>query len=540
MPPYACPATSRIRPGIFPALERLACTHRPPSGLSLVLGHTAPKPSSPFPACAHVKILFVSSEVTPFSKTGGLADVSGALPRELARLGHEVRIVTPKYASIDDDRFHLLPILDEIIVRLGGRDFYCQIHRTLYPESQVPVYFVREESLFGREGLYQEAGADYEDNAVRFAVFSTAAAWLLKALDWTPDVIHCNDWQTALLPVYLRVHPYMKEDPQLSSIRTVFTIHNLAYQGVFPAATAAQLDVGPAVFHPAGLEYYGKLNLLKGALQFADWITTVSPRYASEILTADYGFGLEGVLQQRRQRLTGILNGIDWREWNPEADPHLPASYSAADMAAKAVCKSALQKELGLKPDPTAPLLGIVSRIDPQKGLDLVADAAPALVAAGAQLAILGTGHKDLEKKLAAASKKHKGAVAVSLQFDNGLAHRIEAGADFFLMPSRFEPCGLNQMYSLRYGTVPIVRETGGLADSVREATPQTITDGTGTGFLFKPFTSVALMAAVRRALDIYADKPRFDQLRRNGMVQDFSWERSAREYAALYERLSA
>ena len=485
-----------------------------------------------------MKVLIVSSEVTPFAKTGGLADVAGALPVALAALGHDVRVVMPKYGVIDDDRHHLIPILGDILVRLNGRTFTAHIKRSQLPGSRVPVYFILNSAFFDREGLYQADGRDYPDNAVRFAFFCTAVVWLLKGLDWVPDIIHCNDWQTALIPVYLRDHPDMAADPVLQQTRVVFTIHNLAYQGIFPLEEGASIGIGPELLHPKALEFYGRMNLMKGGLIFSDALTTVSRRYAEEIQTPEFGCGLEGLLQERRGELTGIMNGVDYGVWNPETDPLIPAHYSAQDLAGKVKCKAALQRESALETDAAAPLIGIISRLDPQKGFDLIAGALDAILAQGAQVVLLGTGMPEYHMVFERAAKRHAGRISAHLRFDNPLAHRIEAGADMFLMPSRYEPCGLNQLYSLRYGTVPVVRATGGLADSVTDATAAGIRAGKSTGFVFEDYTAAALLKTVKRAIKLFHDRERWQQLMRNGMKRDFSWNAAARQYAALYGQL--
>ena len=485
-----------------------------------------------------MKILIVSSEVTPFAKTGGLADVAGSLPVALAELGHDVRVAMPKYGAVDDEKFHLIPILGDIIVRLNGRTFTAHIKRSHLPGSRVPVYFVLNAGLFERDGLYGAEGRDFADNATRFAFFCKAVVWLLKGLDWVPDIVHCNDWQTALIPVFLRTQPDMTADPALQQMKVVFTIHNLAYQGLFPLEEGPAIGIGPELLHPKALEFYGKMNLMKGGLVFADALTTVSRRYAEEIQTPEFGCGLEGLLQERSGDLTGIMNGVDYGAWNPETDPLIPARYSSADLTGKAKCKAALQAETGLAADAQAPLIGIISRLDRQKGFDLIAEALDTIVAAGAQIVLLGTGMPEYHTIFERAARQHPGRVSANLRFDNALAHHIEAGADMFLMPSRYEPCGLNQLYSLRYGTVPIVRATGGLADSVTDATAAGIRSGKSTGFVFEDYTAAALLKTVKRAIKLFGDRERWVQLMRNGMARDFSWTTAAGEYAALYERL--
>lgn len=493
------------------------------------------------PGELRLKILIVSSEVHPFAKTGGLADVAGALPLELAALGHDVRVVLPRYASVDEERFHILPILGDIRVRLGDDEYVADIMRTALPDSSVPTYFVENPGFFDREGLYldPDTKAEYPDNAVRFAFFCKAVIWLLKGLDWTPDVIQCNDWQTALIPVYLRTDAEMKADPALQQIKTLFTIHNLAYQGVYSRAVATGIGIGDELFHPAALEFYAQLNLLKGGIIFADRLSTVSRRYAEEIQTPEYGCGLEGVLQVHRHRLTGILNGIDATTWDPATDPHIPAHYSPEDLSGKAECKAALQRELGLPENPATPLVGIISRLDPQKGFDLIAKTADEILAGDVQLVLLGTGMPTYHEFFTSLARRHPGKAAVRLTFDNPLAHRIEAGSDLFLMPSRYEPCGLNQLYSLRYGTIPVVRRTGGLADSITDATIEAINNGSATGFCFDEYSAAALGRTMDRALACYRKPDQWARLRRNAMAQDFSWNASARKYEALFVEMT-
>lgn len=485
-----------------------------------------------------MKILLVSSEVVPFAKTGGLADVAGALPMALERLGHEVRVAMPKYASIDDERHHLLPILDDIHVRLGAVTHTARVKRTLFPDTRVPVYLVAHEGFFGRAAMYGEAGADYRDNATRFAFFCKAVVWLLKGLDWIPDIIHCNDWQTAFIPVMLRSDPEMLGDPALARVKVLYTIHNLAYQGLFDFEEGERIGVSPHLFQPAALEFWGRLSLMKGGIVFSDAISTVSRRYAEEIQMREYGCGLEGVLAGVRDRLHGILNGIDTDAWNPETDPHLPAHFSARDTSGKAACKAALQKEAGLPVRADVPLLGIISRLDKQKGFDLIARVLDDLLARDVQMVLLGTGAPEYHKLFEEAAHRHPGRLSAQLRFDNGLAHRIEAGADIFLMPSRYEPCGLNQLYSLRYGTVPVVRRTGGLADSITDATPAAIAAGKATGFVFETYEAASLWRAVTRALEAREDRATWARIMKAGMKADFSWDASARTYDALFHAM--
>jgi starch synthase len=474
-----------------------------------------------------MEILFVASEVAPFSKTGGLGDVMGALPKALAALGHRVSVVTPRYGSIDPAARGLERL--DGAVRVHGHPTTLWI-----APGEAPVYFVEHEGLFGgRKGLYSDGGHDYPDNAQRFAYLARAALALPAALGRRTRIVHLNDWQTGLAPWLLR-HEH-RDDPALAGARTVFTIHNLAYQGVFPKGVVPALGLPWEVFRYDAMEFHDGLNLLKAGLVYADALTTVSPTYAKEILGPEQGFGLDALLRHRAGDLTGILNGIDVHGWDPETDPHLPAHYSARDLSGKAACKAALQQELGLPVRADVPLLAMVSRLATQKGLDLVAAALPELLATtDVQLALLGSGAREYEALFARLAEERPDRVAARIGFDEGLAHRIEAAADVFLMPSHYEPCGLNQMYSLRYGTVPVVRAVGGLEDTVEDF------DGwrRGTGFKFRPYAPDALLLAIRRALDARRDARAWRELVLRGMAQDNSWEQSARRYEALYEHL--
>ncbi|HZD19321.1 MAG TPA: glycogen synthase GlgA [Burkholderiales bacterium] len=457
-----------------------------------------------------MRVLFVTPECAPLTKTGGLGDVAAALPPALRAQGNDVRVLLPRYREIEESgaeeraRVRLLGIEARVLEK--GDCLYVDV-----PE------------LYDRDGgPYQDAtGADWADNALRFGVLSRAAALLASSaspLTWRPEILHCNDWPTALAPVYLHFEP--------AHAGSVMTVHNLAYQGIFDASVLERLELPRATFAIEGIEFYGRLSFLKGGLVYSDAITTVSPTYAREIQTEEFGCGLDGVLRERRGVLRGILNGIDGELWNPMSDPHLAERYSWMSLDRKAANKAALQRRLNLSADPLAPLLGVVSRFAHQKGIDLLAGAVDDLVQLGAQLCVLGRGEREHEVALSAAAERHAGRVAVAIGFNEELAHLIEAGADLFLMPSRYEPCGLNQMYSQRYGTPPVARATGGLVD--------TIMDGE-TGFLFEPAESAALVAAVKRALGFYSDARRWRELQRRGMTRDFSWAAPARQYAGLY-----
>ena len=487
-----------------------------------------------------MRILIASSEVHPYAKTGGLADVAAALPRALARLGHDVRVVMPRHRCVDPKRFHLLPVMRELDVFLGKNRLRGQVLRSTLKGSEAPIYFVQSDPLFDRPELYTEDGKDYPDNALRHAFFSLATIWMLKGLDWAPDVIQANDWQTALIPLYLRNWPILTSDPFYRQTRVLFTIHNLAYQGLAEPSALPQIGIDWSLYNPEGLEFFNKVNLLKGGIVHADQISTVSPTYAEEIKTVKFGCGLDGVLRDRASRLHGILNGIDTDEWNPAKDPRISAKFSADDLAGKAQCKADLQARCGLKESAEAPLLGVISRLAEQKGIELIGAAAKRLLERGCQLAVLGSGDAKYRTLLTKLAKGHPGQVSVNFVFDEDLAHMIEAGADLFLMPSLYEPCGLNQMYSLRYGTVPVVRATGGLADSVVDATEKSLKDGTATGYSFTEETGDALATTVERALDLrQRDAGAWTRLVKTGMKADFSWKASARKYEALFKEMS-
>jgi starch synthase len=478
-----------------------------------------------------LRILFVASEVEPFAKTGGLADVTGALPKALEALGHDVRVVLPKYRSVERAAGALEPVLPRLEVPIGARTVEGALVEGRAGRA-IPVYFVVQDHYYDRPSLYMAHDADYPDNCERFVFFCRAVMEALPQLDWMPQVVHAHDWQTGLIPVYAET---LYRNTAFHDVATVFTVHNLAYQGLFWHYDLPMTGLGWDLFTPAGIEFYGKLNLLKGGLVFADLLTTVSPTYAGEIQTHDYGEGLDGVLRDRSADLVGILNGLDHEAWNPASDGDIPKRYGPDDLDGKATCKAALREEMGL-PDPghPAPLVGVVSRLVDQKGLDLAAAAVPAIVEAGGQFVLLGSGDERYEREFTELARAHPAAVAVKIGFNAGLARRIYAGADLFLMPSRYEPCGLGQLISLRYGTVPIVRRTGGLADTIREWEPGS---GAGTGFLFEAPEREACQAAVRRALAAYGRPAAWSRLVRNAMAEDFSWEASAEKYVGCYRK---
>jgi starch synthase len=480
-----------------------------------------------------MRVVMLAPEVQPYAKTGGLADVLAALPAALGAAGVEVTVCLPGYRSALAAAHGAVPT-QRLHAPIGSRMEPADV--VPVPDAPVPTVLIRADRYFYRDGLYGPPGGAFGDNAERFAFFCRAALEWLRTWRPAPDVLHVHDWQTALAPAFLRASAPLY--PELAEVRTVLTVHNLAYQGRFPGQDWHWLNLDPRLFVPEFLEFWGDVSYLKAGVVFAEAITTVSPRYAAEIQTPAFGEGLDGVLRARRERLRGILNGVDYREWNPAIDPYLPAPYTPLDLAGKARCKSALQREVGLPADARPALLAIVSRLAEQKGLDLLVAALPHLLERGdVQLVALGTGAEHYEAAMRALGAAYPGRAAVHVGFDEALAHRIEAGADVFLMPSRYEPCGLNQLYSLRYGTVPVVHAVGGLDDTVVEWDAAT---ETGTGFKFTTYDPDALTAAVARAFETRLDPAAWRRLQLNGMTQDFSWERSAREYARLYGELPA
>jgi len=478
-----------------------------------------------------MQIVFAASEGVPYSKTGGLADVVGALPPALAQLGHQVSVFLPRYkqTKLPTDAKTVIPSLT---VPFDDKYRFCSVIDG-GTQSGVKFYFIDYPPFFERDALYGTSLGDYRDNAERFALFSRAVLEGSKILG-VPDLFHCHDWQTALIPILLR--SVYEEDPAFANLGSVFTIHNMGYQGLFPADTLPLLMLPWDLFTIGKLEFFGKVNFLKGALVFADFVTTVSKKYSQEIQTAEYGFGLEGVLKPRAATVAGILNGVSYSEWNPETDPHIVAHYSSEDLTGRAECKRDLLKQFGLEnADPKLPVIGIVSRFAAQKGFDLLTQVADRLATEDMILTVLGTGDKDYEDLFKRLHRMFPAKIAVKIAYDNVLAHKIEAGADMFLMPSHYEPCGLNQIYSLRYGTVPIVRATGGLDDTIESWDAKT---GKGVGFKFGEYTGEALMLAVRAALTAFKDRDGWTKLMRNGMSRDFSWKISAREYVKVYDRV--
>ena len=478
------------------------------------------------------RVLFVTPEAHPLIKTGGLGDVAGALPAALRETGLDVRVLLPAYPSLIEKTGAepLGPPLQVLRDILPARLFLG-----LMPDAATPVYLVDAPSLYHRCGPYvDENGRDWPDNVLRFGLLARVASMFGHeggAFGWAPQLVHCNDWQTGLTPAYLAHAPGARA-------RSLISIHNMAFQGNFAARLLRQLDLPRSSFSVQGLEFHGKLSFLKAGLYYADHITTVSPTYAREIQTAAFGYGLQGLLSLRRKQLTGILNGVDTVHWNPASDALLPARYSSGRLQGKSANKRSLQERFGLRTESGVPVLGMVTRLTRQKGIDLVLGIAEKLLAEPVQLIILGSGDGACQNELQRLRLDFEGKVGIHIGYDEELAHLVMAGSDIFLMPSRFEPCGLTQMYSMLYGTPPIVRRTGGLADSVVDATPRTLADDTATGFLFTGDNEAELMGCVLRALILYQQKTAWRRLQTRGMKQDFSWRHSAEQYLALYRVL--
>ena len=476
-----------------------------------------------------MQIAFAASECVPFSKTGGLADVVGALPRALAAAGHEVSVYVPKYRQTRLPDAHT--VVRSITVPFDDRYRFCSVVAG-GNHSGVRFYFVDYPPFFDRDALYGTSSGDYPDNAERFALFSRAALEASKILG-VPQIFHCHDWQSALIPVLLRTQ--YAEDPAFRDVATVFTIHNMGYQGLFSPDTLPLLTLPWDLFTISKMEFFGNMNFLKGALVYSDFITTVSRKYSQEIQTSEFGFGLEGVLRDRAATVTGILNGVDYEEWSPETDKFIVAKYSPQDLSGKAKCKQDLLAAFGItNPDLRLPVIGIVSRFAAQKGFDLISQIMDRLAREEMIVVALGAGDKPYEEMFVRLQKQFPRKIAVKVAYDNALAHKIEAGSDMFLMPSKYEPCGLNQIYSLKYGTVPIVRATGGLDDTIEPWNPRT---GKGTGFKFTEYNGEALLLTIKEALRAFRDQVSWQTLMRNGMSKDFSWNASAKEYVRVYEK---
>lgn len=477
-----------------------------------------------------MRIAMISSEIGPFAKTGGLADVVSALSTTLERRGHELCLVMPAYRPVLEGGFPLEETPTPLAVRISDQLVEATVLKARLG-NHIAVYLIRADRYFDRESLYSTAVEDYPDNAERFAFFSRGALEVLRG--HAVHIVHCHDWQSALAIFFLKAQAQLY--PELRSTKTVCTIHNLGFQGLFAQTDWHLLNLEGRWFNPRHLEFFGKINYLKGGLVFADKITTVSPAYAQEIMTHEQGFGLEGVLRQRARDVVGILNGVDYDQWNPESDRYLPAHYNFRDLTGKRACKAHLQQRFGLPERPGVPLIGIVSRLTAQKGFDLVERAIAPFLERDIQLVAIGSGERRYEEFFTNLAARYPRKMNVHIGFDEAIAHQIEAGSDLFLMPSLYEPCGLNQMYSLKYGTIPIVRAVGGLKDTVEDYDAIL---GTGTGFVFGPYGAAAFRRAIHRALQAYADKPAFAALSQRAMRKDFSWDRSAKAYASLYHAL--
>ena len=461
-----------------------------------------------------MKIAFCSSEVVPFAKTGGLADVCGTLPLALKKLGQEIIVILPYYKVIDDEKFDLKPL---------GRGVF-----TTTIGHNIQVYFIENDKFFGRDELYGDKHGDYKDNLQRFSFFCRRALEILKEFDLQVNIVHCHDWQTALIPIYLKTN--LKDDPFYKKIKSILTIHNMAYQGVFSKNEFSVLGLNKDLFSIHGLEFYDQVNLLKGGIIFSDVVTTVSPTYAKEIQTKEFGCGLEGVLRHRKKKVVGILNGLDYDAWNPAIDPLIAVNYTAQSPNKKLANKETLQKTLGLAIDKDTAVFGFVGRMTHQKGVDLILESIEELMSFDIQLALLGIGEQKYMEALKQVSRRYPTKVAVHLQFNEPLAHQIYAGSDFFLMPSVFEPCGLSQMIALRYGTIPIVYKVGGLADTITS-----YKDG-GHGFIFSKYTADDFIKVVKEAIKVFHQREKFLELVARAFACNFSWEQSARHYVDLFK----
>lgn len=479
-----------------------------------------------------MKVLLVSSEVAPFSKTGGLADVSGSLPVALKQLGCDIRVVTPLYKMVKESGCSTEKILKGLKVKVG-ESFRKGDVSLSFLNGSVNTYLIEKDQYYNREYLYGTTKGDYSDNATRFTFFSLMVLKLCKEIGFRPDVIHCNDWQSGLIPAYLRT--VYQDDPFFAHTGVLFTIHNLAYQGIFPKEKIALTGLPLEIFTPEGIEFWGKLSFLKAGIVYSEVINTVSQAYSREIQTPEYGCGMEGILAYRKDDLFGIINGVDYETWSPEKDTLIAANYSKDNLSGKSQCKADLISQLGLhKSLNNRPLLGMISRLADQKGFDLVAEIMEDLMNLDVGFVLLGTGEQKYHELFLDIAKKYPEKAGIKLTYDNTLAHKIEAGCDMFLMPSKYEPCGLNQIYSLRYGTIPVVRATGGLDDTIKD---YTLSSEEGNGFKFTNYTPREFLDKVREALKIYENKDVWFKLVKKVMSLDFSWDNSARQYIDLYHK---
>jgi len=478
----------------------------------------------------NLKIVFVCSEAVPFAKTGGMADVLGSLPEAISKLGHTVSLIIPLYGSFDREKLDLEKLAEVIDVPVGEEIKRCEVYRSKEIEG-VDTYLIDHPDYFGREFLYGTPEGDYPDNDDRFAFFSRAALEVMTACGLTPDIVHCHDWQTGLIPVYLRMGEIGLEG--FENCRVFFTVHNLAYQGNFEFEALEKAGLPPWLYRmEEGLEFYGNVSYLKGGIVFADVVTTVSPSYSREIQKDGLGLGFEGILRARTDSLHGIVNGIDYKEWNPETDPYLPVKYSLDKLSPKQEIRKALLEKCGLEPSDERLVVGMISRLAEQKGLDIMSEALPHLFDEDVYFVILGFGDKVYHDLLGELAEKRDDRLSVTFAFDNEFAHMIYAGSDIFLMPSRYEPCGLGQLIAMKYGTPPLVRATGGLKDTVSRYDPGT---GFGTGFVFEDYTEEALLEELLRAIHLYRNRRKWQKLVTNAMSQDYSWDASALQYIDLY-----
>jgi starch synthase len=478
-----------------------------------------------------MKIAFLASEVIPFAKTGGLADVAGALPKFLARLGTDVRVFMPLYREVRAKNLSLRTVIRSASLDMAGeRRAYSVLE---FRAEGFAVDFIVQDAFYDRDYLYGTPAGDYADNGDRFAFFARAALESMKALGFAPDIVHGHDWQAASAFAYLKF--VYADDPFFKDARSLFTIHNLAYQGLFDKKVLAAVGLPGHLFNMNDLEFFGKVNYLKAGILYATAVNTVSPRYSREIQTPEFGCGLDGLLRSRSCALSGILNGVDYADWNPASDRLIPANFSPSGLAGKARCRAGLLEAFGLDRAADAPVAGMVTRLAAQKGVDIVCEALDDVFKLGVSVVVLGTGDQKIQDFLKDAQKEYRGRLGLKIAFDEKLAHTIYAGSDLFLIPSRYEPCGLTQMYALKYGTIPVVRATGGLDDTIREFDPAA---RTGNGFKFEGATAEELLASLGRAVDVFSRKDVWDVLVGNAMAADFSWSRSAREYLALYGRI--
>ncbi len=479
-----------------------------------------------------LNIFLAASECAPFAKTGGLADVVGALPRELAKPGNEVSVIIPYYRMVRKNSPTVEKTGIRLSVPLGDQHVTGSVLKYV-DKSGVNYFFIRNDKYYNRENLYGTSRGDYSDNAARFTFFSKAVISLINALKKPVDILHCHDWQTGLIPALMRYGG--NSSPALKNTRTIFTIHNLAYQGQFWYYDFKMTGLPEEAFRPEGLEFYEKINLMKSGIVYSDAVTAVSKKYSREIQTKEFGCGLEGVLADRKDRLYGIVNGVDYSVWSPEKDKFIARNYSIKDLSGKRECRKDLLKVFGLNIPEEVPVIGAISRLADQKGFDLISEQIEKVLDNGTAFVLLGTGDRKYNRIFEKIGKKHPKCTGIKIAFNEKLAHKIEAGSDMFLMPSRYEPCGLNQMYSLRYGTIPIVRATGGLDDTITNYNPRT---RTGNGFKFTAYKPQALLSTINHAIKLYADGDHWSQIMKNAMSEDFSWTSSAKKYIRLYKNI--